>query len=157
MKTYSDTDKESIVNNICEQMHEGASVKSILKKEGMPNITTFLRWIDANEAFRNQYARAFQLRADALFDEMVEIAYTTEEGIVMKDTPNGIIIEKGDMLGHRRLKVDTLKWAMSKMFPKKYGDKTDITTNGKDINRELTDTEIELRIKRLESLNNDSE
>jgi hypothetical protein len=32
------------------------------------------------------------------------------------------------------LRIDARKWILSKMVPKKVGDKTDITTNGKDVN-----------------------
>ena len=48
------------------------------------------------------------------------------------------------MLGHRRLKADTLKWAMSKMFPKKFGDKVDVTSGGKEIS--ATPTAINIGI-----------
>ena len=32
-----------------------------------------------------------------------------------------------------KLKADNLKWSMSKMKPKKYGDKVDVTSDGKAI------------------------
>ena len=39
----------------------------------------------------------------------------------------------GAMVQAVKLKADNLKWVMSKMKPKKYGDKLDMTTNGKDL------------------------
>jgi hypothetical protein len=42
---------------------------------------------------------------------------------------------RGDMLGHRRLQVDTRKWYLSKVLPKKFGDKSelDLTSGSKPI------------------------
>ncbi len=42
-------------------------------------------------------------------------------------------IENKEVTNRSRLRVDTRKWLMSKMKPKKYGDKIDHTTNGKDL------------------------
>lgn len=39
----------------------------------------------------------------------------------------------GEALQRSRLRVDTRKWLMAKMKPKVYGDKLDMTTNGKDL------------------------
>jgi hypothetical protein len=41
----------------------------------------------------------------------------------------------GDMIRHRQLKVDALKWVVSKMLPKKYGDKIDITSGNEKISQ----------------------
>ncbi len=42
-------------------------------------------------------------------------------------------VENKEVTNRSRLRVDTRKWIMSKMKPKKYGDKLDMTTNGKDL------------------------
>lgn len=135
---YSDTDKNKIFDEICEYISEGDSVEKALTKSDTIKRSTFYEWLKEDIAISgdksNKYARAMELRADALFEEIKEIAFNTEEGLVVKDTPNGVIEERGDMLGHRRLKVDALKWMISKMQPKKYGDKIDVTTDGEKVN-----------------------
>jgi hypothetical protein len=39
---------------------------------------------------------------------------------------------QADAVDRSRLKVDTRKWFISNMFPKKYGDKIDATLPGPD-------------------------
>lgn len=136
---YSEEKKEEVFSYIIEQIADkGRPIRSILQDENTPSTITFFKWLEESEDKAKQYARACEIRADVLFDEMLQIAFTPEEGETHKRTKKGSVSEtevtKGDMLGHRRLKVDTLKWAISKMAPKKYGDKVDVTTAGDKIN-----------------------
>jgi len=120
---------------ICERISLGESLRNICKEEGMPALSTVMKWnLDEDKKeFSEQYEKACNTRAELLFEELLEIADTTEEGI--EETIKGDLIEtkKGDMLGHRRLKIDTRKWYLSKVMPKKYGDKMDVTSDGKAI------------------------
>ena len=68
-----------------------------------------------------------------MFEEIIEIADTTEEGVQIVEKSNGIETHRGDMTRHRQLKIDARKWVVSKMQPKKYGDKLDVTTDGDKI------------------------
>lgn len=128
-------DKEIVFKSILSEIEEGASLRSILSKEGMPVKSTFFEWLKESEEKSNHYAKSIEARADSMFDEMLEIAYTTELGETVKTTMNGVETTSGDMLGHRRLKIDTLKWVLGRMNPKKYGDKIqqeisgEVTTN----------------------------
>ncbi len=127
--------KEELYNEILARIEQGESLLQILKDEGMPNRKTFFVWMKETEEKSNNYAKAMEARQEKLFDEILEIAYTTEDGEVLKETMNGIERTTADMLGHRRLKIDTLKWVLSRMNPKKYGDRIqnehsgEITTN----------------------------
>jgi hypothetical protein len=62
---------------------------------------------------------------------MLNIAETPEEGDETTLDHNGIKIVTKDMLGHRRLKIDTIKWQLGKLNPKKFGDKLDLTSESK--------------------------
>jgi len=131
---YSEEQKKQSFEYILSEIEKGRSLRSVLEDENMPSSSTFFIWLDESEEKSKQYARATTLRADFLFDELLHIAYTTEEGETITEKGNGQTeISKGDMLGHRRLKVDALKWALSKMNPKKYGEKIDHTTGGDKI------------------------
>lgn len=116
---------------------EGMAVRNILKEKWAPSTSTFFQWLEEDEIKSKRYARACEIKAEVLFEEMIHIAFTTEEGETMKMVQKGNKKEmektKGDMLGHRKLKVDTLKWAISKMLPKKYGDKLDLTSDGEKV------------------------
>jgi hypothetical protein len=103
---YTDT----LADIICGRLAAGESLKHITDEAGMPSRPTVYRWIRDHESFRNNYVQATEDRADHIFDDMFDIA----------DTGNPEDVQRA------KLRVDTRKWALSKMIPKKYGDKTAI-------------------------------
>ncbi len=76
---------------------------------------------------------------DAMAEEILAISDETQEGEIRTERADGTVeIKKEDMLGHRKLRIDTRKWLMAKMKPKKYGDKIDMTSNGESLTVQLT-------------------
>lgn len=95
--------------------------------ETLPSARTVHRWLAANESFCQAYLRARERQADLIFDQALEISDTTEEGIETVEKADGSVeTRKGDMLGHRKLKVDTRLRMAGKLSPKKYGDKLEL-------------------------------
>lgn len=122
---------QEIADLICERLIKPESLRSICLEEGMPSKTTVFRWLEANEEFRDQYARAREFQADVHVDEIIDIADTPVIGEKTKSGADGKTeTMTGDMIEHRRLQVDTRKWIASKMRPKKYGDKLDVEHAG---------------------------
>ena len=145
---YSKNEIEEVFTKICEQIETGRSLRSILKEDkNMPSSSTFFIWLKEDKLKSKRYELATDLRTDILFDEIIEIAYNTEEGTTTKETERGVEVTTGDMLGHRRLKIDALKWSLSKLNPKKYGDKLDVTSKDKEIQ---STPPIEFKILRKE-------
>lgn len=114
-----------IAAEICERLAGGVSLRAICAAEDMPSDRSVYRWLEANEEFRQQYARAREVQADTLADEILDISNTTVIGVKTKTGKDGVEITEGDMIEHRRLQVDARKWLAGKLAPKKYGDKTD--------------------------------
>ena len=132
---YSEEQKEEIFNNIFNSIENGNSLRKTLIAISLP-AKTFYEWLEQDEEKSKQYARACELRADVLFEEVLEIANTTIEGKVIETDESGRTKEKvGDMLGHRRLQIDARKWMLGKLNPKKYGDKVDVTSDGEKISQ----------------------
>ncbi|MBM7406915.1 MULTISPECIES: hypothetical protein [Sphingomonas] len=94
---------------ICERLIEGESLRAICRDASMPSKSTVARWLAADEAFQELYARARELQAEALADEILEIADKAHDR---------------DSAAAARVKVDVRKWLASKLAPKKYGDAT---------------------------------
>ena len=90
----------------------------------MPPQTIVFQWLSKQPEFAQNYARARQFWAESEFERMMEIADTPQLGEKTKTTDKGTEVITGDMTDHRRLQVDTRKWALARMFPKKYGDAT---------------------------------
>jgi hypothetical protein len=102
----------AIARTICERIANGETLIAICEEKGMPSKPAVLRWLDQHEEFRTQYAHARAKQADA-FAEMI-----LEEARTAKDAQLG------------RLRMDALKWAASKIAPKKYGDKVEVEHAG---------------------------
>jgi hypothetical protein len=115
---------DAIATVICDRIAEGESLRKICLDDGIPDKATVFRWLAAHEAFRDQYAHAREAQADKMAEEILDIAddgrndtYTDDEGEVRTDH---------DVIARSRLRVDARKWLVSKMAPKKYGDKVAI-------------------------------
>lgn len=131
---YKKDEIEKIFNSICDKIEDGKPVRQILKEKGMPSSQTFFEWLEEDRIKSKRYAHATEIRADVIFDEIFEIADNTIEGIVIETDDHGRTKEKkGDMLGHRKLQIDARKWVLSKMQPKKYGDKLEIDQKQKQV------------------------
>ena len=105
-----------VADDICSLLASGESLNSICKKTGFPNRSTVYRWLREHDEFRNNYARATEDRADSIFEEMLDIADGAEE-----ETAS---------IAKARLKIDTRKWILGKMNPKKFSDKQSIEHTG---------------------------
>lgn len=139
---YSVEERRLIVDEICKEVIEQKTSfnKAIANSPITP--ITFYDWILKDDDVRRAYNYAREVRADTLFEEIIDIADQTEEGETVTEKPSGVEIKRGDMTDHRRLKIDARKWVVARMLPKKYGDKIDITTDNKPINNiSLTDEE----------------
>lgn len=124
---------ESIRAAICEQLADGKSLREICRQDGMPSIWAFLRAVEADPELAQQYARCKEAGIEALAADILHIANTPQLGVIRTTKADGGIEEKqADMIEHRRLQVDARKWLLSKLAPKKYGDKIDHTIGGPD-------------------------
>lgn len=119
---YSTEEKENILNKIFTEIQNGRAVRNVLKDEGMPDVTTFYRWIEDDAEKAKQYARACEVRADAIFDEIIDIADDKRLDITYSEA--GVQTANTEFIARSRVRIDARKWIASKLNPKKYGDKT---------------------------------
>lgn len=104
-----------LADKICDQLSDGISLRKICEADDMPAKITVLMWLRTNEEFLNQYTRARTEQADSLADEITDIADTETDA------------------NKARVRIDARKWVASKLKPKVYGDKVDVTTAGKEL------------------------
>ena len=107
-----------VADDICALLSGGESLVKACKRPGMPDKSTVFRWLAEHSEFRDKYAKATEARADAIFEEIFDIA----DGVI----PDSAEVAKA------RLRVDTRKWALARMNPRKYGDKVTNEIVGKD-------------------------
>jgi Bacteriophage Sf6, terminase small subunit-like len=124
--------KQEVFDDICEQMAVGKSLRQICDADGMPGRSTVLRWIKADAGRQDQY----QLARDACFDwiaeEAIRIADDASGDYFIEDRDGkSIVVPDHARVQRARLQVDTRKWILSKIAPRKYGDKVELLTDAK--------------------------
>ena len=113
---YSKEEKENIFNNIFDTIESGKSLRYALLQIPLSS-KTFYEWIEEDEEKVKQYAYVTDIRTELKF-ESIEQDYSEEP---QRDAETGRIDSAWVQL--QRLKIDAKKWELSKLNPKKYGDK----------------------------------
>jgi len=121
---------------LCAELAQGVSLRTACKNPLRPSISTVFNWFSIHDKFLEQYTRAKQESADALTDEMIDIADNGENDYMEKLGKDGRVegyIVNGEHIQRSRLRIETRKWLASKLKPKKYGDKItqDVTISEK--------------------------
>lgn len=119
---------------ICLLLGEGKSLRKICEMRGMPHRDTVFQWLIDNDEFADQYARAKKQGMEAWAEEIVDIADDGSNDWMETNDPDNLAYRiNGEAIQRSKLRVDTRKWIMSKLAPKKYGDHMDLTSGGEKI------------------------
>jgi hypothetical protein len=124
---------QDMADTICERIANGESLRSICDDDGFPDKATVFRWLSFNDDFRDQYARAREAQADAIFDDILTIADDGQNDWMEKKDAEGENIgwrENGEAIRRSQLRIDARKWMAGKLKPKKYGEKLDLNVSG---------------------------
>jgi len=113
-----------IARVICEQLSEGVPLRQICRENaGFPAWRTVYDWMGRDEALSASIARARDIGYDAIAEECLQIADNIELGQKQVMTDEGSATTVEDMLGHRKLRIETRLKLLAKFHPTKYGDK----------------------------------
>lgn len=126
---------QQLANEICAQLAKGRSLRHICLSEDMPDAATVHMWVLTDrEGFHKQYARAREIQAEVMFDEILEISDDGSNDYMTKIVGNQEYeTENKEVTNRSRLRVDSRKWYLSKVLPKKFGDKLDLTSDNKQL------------------------
>jgi hypothetical protein len=114
------TDK--LADEIVARLSTGETLRSICRDKKMPIWTTVYDWMDRYPEFSLRIARARELGYDAIAEEALRIADTPILGETIKESKFGTEVTRADMLGHRKLQIETRLKLLAKWSPKRYGD-----------------------------------
>jgi len=95
----------------------------------MPHWTQVYEWLSRDEVLFLQVARAREAGYDALAEEALEIADTPRLGAKKvftsgsEEGEDNMTVTEEDMLGHRKLQIETRLKLLACWNPKKYGTK----------------------------------
>lgn len=128
---------QELFDEICAYLATGESLRTVCKRERMPDKSNVFRWLNDKPELRDQYARAKSDGCTALAEELFDIA---DETPPKKD--DGSI--DGGYITYAKHRTDVRKWYLSKIAPKIYGDKitqdhvsSDGTMSPKSVDPEL--------------------
>ena len=121
---------KELADSICNAIASHALGLKAQKKShpGWPDLNTIYEWIaDNREGFGDAYARAKVKQLQNMEDEMLEIADDGSNDWQM--TQRGPMISR-EAVQRSALRIDTRKWLMAHLLPKKYSDK--LSLSGED-------------------------
>lgn len=123
---------KEIADEICERIAEGESLRRICLSDHLPNRKTIFHWLlnDTHPGFCDQYRKAREMQAENFADEMNDIADDGSNDYMENVDDQGAVIGyklNGEHIQRSRLRIDTRKWIASKLKPKKYGDKLELS------------------------------
>lgn len=149
---------EEVAEEICTRLYESEegelpeSLLKICRDPRMPSRPTVHRWLNDIDGFRANYARAREMRKDALTERLMCLS---RDAITHAHGAPGTG-EAGARIQAIKLEIDTIKWILSKEYAHDYGDKIRQEISGPDGGpiasaMEIT-SDIENRIKEIATI-----
>jgi hypothetical protein len=125
-------DRSQALPLIYAEVAAGRALDRVLNDDaGMPSARTFWRWHMEDKEIRHNLACARENGVERLMDECVGIADTPQEGVRTTTGEDGEVKEvREDMLGHRKLRIETRFKYAQMIAPRKYGPRVDVTSGG---------------------------
>ena len=119
---YSD----ELAAEICDRLANGETLSRICRSPHMPDRHTILDWAIKDRAgFSLRYARARDLQLEFWADDLVEISDDARNDWMER---NGEVQFNNENVQRSRLRADTRKWLLSKLWPDKYGERVENRT-----------------------------
>lgn len=138
-----------ILDEICNRIAEGEPLRAICRDEHMPSWRTVYDWINLDSAFAARIAHARELGFDAIAEEALAISDTPVVGEETEDDGEKVKVKRGDMLGHRKLQIETRLKLLAKWCPAKYGDKQAVELSGGLALNSMSEDEIKAELATL--------
>lgn len=139
---------QTIAEEIIGRIANGEPLRATLRSdERFPSHTWFYKWLEADAELKAMFRAARDAGFDVIAEDCLRIADTPLEGVTEKyervmidnpDEPGGEAVEEfklterkvEDMLGHRKLQIETRLKLLAKWDPRRYGDKIDLNHGG---------------------------
>lgn len=105
---------QTVATNVLKDIESGMTLRQVAEKNLLSS--SLILWkVQEDPIFAEHYARAMNLRTEADFEKLADIAFEDPERGQFGIDPAWVNL--------KRLQIDTVKWALSKRNPKKYGEK----------------------------------
>ena len=112
-------DRRKIADMVLAGMRGGLSTFKACAAVGVHH-STFVGWVGEDAELANNYARAREDLIERMANEVMELS-DVDVGLQPDGKKDWAAVQK------HKLQVDTRKWLLSKLAPKKYGEKLELT------------------------------
>jgi hypothetical protein len=107
-------ERAEIAEKVIKAMDSGMSCFKACQQAGVP-MPTFMLWVGQDAELADRYAQARENFVERIAQEVMELS-----DVDVGETPDGR--KDWAAVQKHKLQVDTRKWLLSKLAPKKYGD-----------------------------------
>ena len=124
---------EELAVEICLRLSEGESLRQICRDDHMPHPSTVIKWaVEDRDGFNKQYVSARAQQVEHWADEIIEISDDGTNDWMERETKSGRTVQSVDheYINRSKLRVDTRKWLMERMAPKRFGPKVQTEIGG---------------------------
>ena len=129
---------------VFERVANGESLRSVCRDPAMTAIGTVMKWIANDSQLQEQYARARSMGLDAMAEEILEIADDGRNDWMLRhDKDNEGWQFNGEHSQRSKLRIESRKWLLAKMAPKKYGDRVELVDSRSNDPHDLPTAELE--------------
>lgn len=145
LEMTSEERAEATLAEMAQRVADGEKLTAVCSAWGIPH-SRFAAWISDKPEREGIYRAAQRLRADALISDNLTIAATTQEGQTVKEGPDGIVTTTEDMLGHRKLQIETNFKVAARWDPARFGDSQRVELTARQKPSEVTMLESARRV-----------
>ena len=107
-------------DEICKRLAAGESLRHLCLSDDMPTFQTVFNWLDRYPPFFEQYTRARNTGLEVMAEHCLDIADDATNDWAT-DLDGHPVVDQ-EHINRSRLRVETRKWYLSKLAPKRYGD-----------------------------------
>jgi hypothetical protein len=117
-------DRAEISAKVFEGMRSGMSAFKACKAVGV-NQSTFNLWLNDDADLAAEYTRAREDLLELMASDLLDIADRPVGSTESGTTDSGAVADK-------KVQIDTRKWLLSKLAPKRYGDRVGLELTGQN-------------------------
>ena len=111
-------------SRICDAISEGASLRAAARAEGLA-ASSVLAYVKADKTAGAEYQQAQEYRAELYFDKINDLL--EELNTAAEDREHG-----RERIQAIKVQIDSLRWMLSKLLPRQYGEVSQLEITGKD-------------------------
>jgi hypothetical protein len=122
-------------DEIIAWISSGQTLREYSRQEGKPHFNTVYDWLEKDEDFAMRFARARERGEEVIAQECLEIADDASNDYMLRSGKDGETAWalNGEHIQRSKLRIETRLKLLAKFNPKKWGDKVDLTSDGKAV------------------------